>query len=235
MRDSEAVVTPFMQVATYATRNFAHTIPIFRSGMDFLFIQFAHMRYNHYVYALHQMGALHKQSTLDTQRKVSEDPKDFCFPADYPISCTLPYTSIKVPAYIPKILVSCGLSNLLHFYCIQVSKAHTMHTIFVHRIYPKDFGFLRIDQSLVYYCIQVSRFAHISQKFWFPTDYPISCILLHTSIKVSAYMFALCNHVYCIQVSRALRSFPHIVGLHFFLTKKGGSIYLRTVKVTAAV
>ena len=88
---------------------------------------------------------------------------------------------------------------------------------------PKIFGFLRIDQS---------RFAHISQKFWFPTD---SCILLHTSIKVSAYMFALCNHVYCIQVSRALRSFPHIVGLHSFLTKKGGSIYLRTVKVTAAV
>ena len=122
---------------------------------------------------------------------------------------------------IPKILVSCGLSNLLHI---------TVYKYQGSRIYPKIFSFL-----LAYYCMQVSRFPHISQKFWFPADYPISCILLHTSIKVSAYMFALCNHVYCIQVSRALRSFPHIVGLHSFLTKKGGSIYLRTVKVTAAV
>ena len=116
MRDSEAVVTPFMQVATYATRNFAHTIPISRSGMDFLFIQFAHMPYNLPSLCL-CIGAMHKpnaQSTLDTQRKVSED--------------------------------------------------------------PKDFGFLRIIQSLAYFRIQVSRFAHISQRFWFPADCPISCI-----------------------------------------------------------
>ena len=115
-----------MQVGTYPTRNFAHTILIFRSGMDFLFIQFAHMRYTN------------AQSTLDTQRKVSEDPKDFAFlriiqsrfshisqrfwfPADCPISCI--FTVYKYQkliqctlslciAYIPKILVS--LSNLLH-------------------------------------------------------------------------------------------------------------------------
>ena len=105
-----------MQVGTYPTRNFAHTILIFRSGMDFLFIQFAHMPYNHYV----QMGALHKQSTLDTQRKVSEDPKDsgflrivqslafllYTFNAHYLSLCIF-----ATYAYIPKILVSCGLSN----------------------------------------------------------------------------------------------------------------------------
>ena len=149
---------------------------------------------------------------------------------------------------IPKILLSCGLSNLLHitvykyqgsriyrkdfsFLRIVQSLAFLLYTFNARylcriRIYRKDFAFLRIIQSLAYYRIQVSRFPHMSQRFWFPADCPI---------KVSAYMFAFCNHVYCIQVSRALRSFPHIVGLHFFLTKKGGSIYLRTVKVTAAV
>ena len=125
-----------MQVGTYPTRNFAHTILIFRSGMDFLFIQFAHMRYN-----------------------------------------LLSWIPNVKSLRIPKILVSCGLSNLLHFYCI-----HSMHT--------------------TYLCASLPH-THISQRFWFPADYPI---------KVSAYMFALCNHVYCILVSRALRSFPHTVG-----------------------
>ena len=187
MRDSEAVVTPFMQVATYATRNFAHTIPIFRSGMDFLFIQFAHMPYNHYVCLCIAPITPNAQSTLDTQRKVSEDPKDFgflriiqslayyCiqvsrfphisqrfwFPADCPISCI--FTVYKYQkliqctlslciAYIPKILVSCGLTNLLYI---------TVYKYQGSRIYPKNFGFLRIIQSLAFYCIQVSRFPHI--------------------------------------------------------------------------
>ena len=126
MRDSEAVVTPFMQVATYATRNFAHTIPIFRSGMDFLFIQFAHMPYHHYA---------------------------------------------------------------------QMHKVHWIPNVKSLRI-PKIFGLLRIIQSLAYYCIQVSRFPHISQRFWFPADCPISCIFT----------------VPAVLVSRALRSFPHTVG-----------------------
>ena len=228
MRDSEAVVTPFMQVATYATRNFAHTIPIFRSGMDFLFIQFAHMPYNLSSLCLCiALIAPNAQSTLDTQRKVSEDPKNFGF---LRIIQSLAYFRIQVSRF-PHISqrfwfpADCPISCIFTVYKYQKLIQCTLSLCRI-RIYPKDFGFLRIVQS---------RFAHISQRFWFPTDYPISCILLHTSIKVSAYMFALCNHVYCIQVSRALRSFPHIVGLHSFLTKKGGSIYLRTVKVTAAV
>ena len=110
MRDSEAVVTPFMQVATYATRNFAHTIPIFRSGMDFLFIQFAHMPYNYYVCASHQMHKVHWIPNVKSLR-------------------------------IPKILVSCGLSNLLHI---------TVYKYQGSRIYPKDSGFLRIVQSLAF-------------------------------------------------------------------------------------
>ena len=171
MRDSEAVVTPFMQVATYATRNFAHTIPIFRSGMDFLFIQFAHMPYHHYV-QMHKVHWIPNVKSLRIPKILASCglsnllhisvykyqgsriyPKDsgflrivqslafllytsikssynahylcasfphthisqiFWFLADYPISCIFPYTSIKVRAYIPKFLVSCGLSNLLH-------------------------------------------------------------------------------------------------------------------------
>ena len=139
MRDSEAVVTPFMQVATYATRNFAHTIPIFRSGMDFLFIQFAHMPYNHYVCAPHQMHKVHWIPNVKSLR-------------------------------IPKILVSCGLSNLLHI---------TVYKYQGSRIYPKDSGFLRIVQSLaflLYTSIKSSYNAHylcashISQRFWFLAD-----------------------------------------------------------------
>ena len=129
-----------MQVGTYPTRNFAHTILIFRSGMDFLFIQFAQI-YHHYVqmhkvywipnvkslripkilvscglsnllhfYCIHSMHTIY----LCVSFPHMHISQRFCFPADYPISCILPYTSIKVPAYIPKILVSCGLSNLLH-------------------------------------------------------------------------------------------------------------------------
>ena len=167
--------------------------------MDFLFIQFAHMRYN-----LPSLCA-NAQSTLDTQRKVSEDP--------------------KYQGYIPKILVSCGLSNLLHFYCIHsmvaqiISKFDTL-SIFVHlsririypkdfgfllhisvykyqgsRIYPKDFGFLRIVQSLAYYRIQVSRFPHIC---------------LHCGILVS----------------RALRSFPHTVGCYTLVLQQEEAMLL---------
>ena len=128
-------------------------------------------------------------------------PKDFWFPADYPISCILLYASIKVPAYIAKILVSCGLSNLLHFtaYKYQGSRMYRKDfgflrivqslafLLYTKLIYPKDFAFLRIIQSLALYNIQVSRFAHISQRFWFPTDCPISCTLQYASIKVPAY------------------------------------------------
>ena len=134
MRDSEAVVTPFMQVATYATRNFAHTIPIFRSGMDFLFIQFAHMPYHHYV----QMHKVHWIPNVKSLR-------------------------------IPKILASCGLSNLLY---ISVYKYQGS------RIYPKIFSF--IIQSLAYYCMQVSRFPHICIYVCI-----VQSFLLYTSIKSS--------------------------------------------------
>ena len=103
------------------------------------------------------------------------------------LSNLLYITVYKYQGFIPKILVSCGLSNLLHFYCI-----HSMHTIYLcashisqrfllscglsnqgSRIYRKNFAFLRIVQS---------RFPHI--------------------------------HVYCTLVSRALRSFPHTVGCY---------------------
>jgi len=141
MRDSEAVVTPFMQVATYATRNFAHTIPIFRSGMDFLFIQFlrtimyAHMRYtlcaSTYIYP-----SLCCDSTLDTQRKVSEDPK---------------------AQWI---------------------------------IIVRNFAFLRINQSLALYNIQVSRFPQ--QRFWFPADCPISCIFTVHKAHISQSTMIMC-------------------------------------------
>ena len=181
MRDSEAVVTPFMQVATYATRNFAHTIPIFRSGMDFLFIQFAHMPYHHYA----QMHKVHWIPNVKSLRipKILDScgfsnllhisvykyqgsriyPKDSGFLRIVQSLAFLLYTSIKSSynahyfcaayAYIPKILVSCGFSNLLH---ISVYKYQGS------RIYPKDSGLLRIVQSLAYYCMQVSRFPHIS-------------------------------------------------------------------------
>ena len=176
MRDSEAVVTPFMQVATYATRNFAHTIPIFRSGMDFLFIQFAHMPYNHYV----QMHKVHWIPNVKSLRipKILVSlsnllhnsvykyqgfriyPKNSGFLRIVQSLAFLLYTSIKSShnahylcaayAYIPKILVS--LSNLLH---------NSVYKYQGSRIYPKIFSFLRIIQSPAYYCMQVSRFPHI--------------------------------------------------------------------------
>ena len=152
------------------------------------------------------------------------------------------------------LLMRQGISLILsqsfdQVWTFSLSSLHIIHHYVVHYMHnkdstldtqrkvsedPKDFAFLRIIQSLAFYCIQVSRFPHISQRSWFPADCPISCILLYTSIKVPAYMLKI---LVCIvqSVSRALRSFPHIVGLHSFLTKKGGSIYLRTVKVTAAV
>ena len=57
----------------------------------------------------------------------------------------------------------------------QMHKVHWIPNVKSLRI-PKIFAFLRIIQSLAYYCIQVSRFPHISQRFWFPADCPISCI-----------------------------------------------------------
>ena len=190
MRDSEAVVTPFMQVATYATRNFAHTIPIFRSGMDFLFIQFAHMPYHHYV----QMHKAHWIPNVKSLRipKILVScglsnllhnsvykyqgfriyPKNSGFLRIVQSLAFLLYTSIKSSynahylcaayAYIPKILVSCGLSNLLH---------NSVYKYQGSRIYPKIFSFLRIIQS---------RFPHICIYVCI-----VQSFLLYTSIKSS--------------------------------------------------
>ena len=195
MRDSEAVVTPFMQVATYATRNFAHTIPIFRSGMDFLFIQFAHMPYNHYVvHYMHKTKIVHWIPNVKSLRI----PKIL-------VSCGLSnllhllYTSIKVPAYIPKSLVSCGLSNLLHFYCIQSS--YNAHLCIFRAYIPKILVSCGLS-NLLYFTVYKYQGSRI-----YPKDLGLHCAIIFT-------------------VSRALRSFPHIVGLHSFLTKKGGSIVL---------
>ena len=171
--------------------------------MDFLFIQFAHMRYN-----LSSLCA-NAQSTLDTQRKVSED--------------------------------------------------------------PKDFAFLRIIQSLAYYRIQVSRFPHISQRFWFPADCPISCIFtVYIQCTLSLCIFAAYAYIAKILLSCGLSNLLHITVykyqgsriyvcivqsfllytsiksskefpayswvLHSCLTTRGGNAsYLRTVIVTAAV
>ena len=180
MRDSEAVVTPFMQVATYATRNFAHTIPIFRLGMDFLFIQFAHLPYNHYV-QMHKVHWIPNVKSLRIPKILLSCGlsnllhftvykyqgsrmyrKDFGFLRIVQSLAFLLYTKLiqctLVHPYIPKILLSCGLSNLLHFTAYKYQGS---------RMYRKDFGFLRIVQSLAFYCIQVSRFPHICQRSWF--------------------------------------------------------------------
>ena len=132
-------------------------------------------------YVVHYMH--NKDSTLDTQRKVSEDPKDFAF---LRIIQSLAFYCIQVSSF-PRVSQRCWFPADCPISCIfTVYKAHTMHTCA--SIYPKDFAFLRIIQSLAFYCIQVSRFTHISQRSWFPADCPISCILLYTSIKVPAYM-----------------------------------------------
>ena len=129
---------------------------------------------------------------------------------------------------IPKILVSCGLSNLLHI---------TVYKYQGSRIYPKDFGFLRIVQSLAFLLYTFN--AHYLSLCIFATYAYIPKTLVSCGLSNQGFRIYVCIvQSFLLYTSiKSSKEFPaYSWVVHSCLTTRGGKpSYLRTVIVTAAV